>query len=113
MSYELRGALLNQPISASEGKQQCAPNVWLSGEGMCSNFNGFVHGGIESGRREANRVLHAIGRRHRPPPPSLCDVVSGRLRDPRRPTAHDAWVAEAAEAAEAQASRANDLQADR
>eukprot|EP01062_Namystynia_karyoxenos_P062448 TRINITY_DN55329_c0_g1_i1.p1 TRINITY_DN55329_c0_g1~~TRINITY_DN55329_c0_g1_i1.p1 ORF type:complete len:560 (+),score=150.26 TRINITY_DN55329_c0_g1_i1:82-1680(+) len=71
-------AELMRPLRAHE---HCSPRVWLSGEATCGNFNGFVHAGVLSGRRDAQRVLHAMGKG--PAPESLCDAHSTRLRGPR------------------------------
>ena len=73
----------------------CKPNVWLSGEGTCGNFNGFVHAGLLSGRREARSVLHALGRLPHPPP-SLCDAQSTRLRSAARASFAEVAAADAA-----------------
>ena len=46
----------------SAAPRACAPRVWLSGEAFCPNYNGFMHGGLLAGRRDARRVLAALGR---------------------------------------------------
>ena len=48
-------------VSGSD-THSCPPRVWLSGEAFCPNYNGFVHGGLLSGRRDARKVLEALGR---------------------------------------------------
>lgn len=69
-----------RPLAA---RVTCTPRVWLSGEALCPNYNGFVHGGILAGRRDARKVLAALGR---PLPPSSheedamgCNAPSTRL----------------------------------
>jgi hypothetical protein len=52
-------AMFSKPLSPSAS---CAsPSVFLSGEAMCANMNGFVHGGLLAGRRDAGTVLKALG----------------------------------------------------
>lgn len=59
----------------------CPPAVWLSGEASCPNFGGFVHGGLLAGRRDARKVLEALGRVAPAPAPfDACDASSARLR---------------------------------
>ena len=52
----------NAAMPLATGGPSCAPRVWLSGEAFCPNFNGFVHGGLLAGRRDARRVLAALGK---------------------------------------------------
>ena len=54
------------PLAAHSPPDQaggaCEPRVWLSGEAFCANYNGFMHGGLLAGRRDARSVLAALGR---------------------------------------------------
>ena len=69
--------------TSSVNASSCPPRVWLSGEAFCPNYNGFVHGGLFAGRRDARHVLTALGRK--PPPPDGdedsvgCDHPTNRL----------------------------------
>jgi len=62
---------------------ECIPRVFLSGEGMCGNFNGFVHGALLAGRKASGQVLQAMG--FAPSVDSACDWQSLRLRNAWRP----------------------------
>lgn len=84
LSSDADHVLAAAPLAASA---RCAPRVWLSGEAFCRNYNGFVHGGLFAGRRDARRVLRALGK---PTPRELylpgeevsigCDVDAGHRR---------------------------------
>jgi monoamine oxidase len=50
------------------------PKVFLSGEAFCANMNGFVHGGLLAGRRDAVKVLNALGQAVKEHDVSLCDA---------------------------------------
>ena len=82
---------LRRPLDAAQADGleagACAPRVWLSGEGTCLNFMGFVHGALEAGTRDARHVLHAL-RRAGPPGTSGCEEEVGLHR------ARDAWTAQ-------------------
>ena len=72
-------------MPANASNATCPPRVWLSGEAFCQNYNGFVHGGLLAGRRDARQVLMALGR---PLPAMLpgeekdfgCELTTSRVR---------------------------------
>jgi monoamine oxidase len=75
------GMPLSAPTPPASGQfppRACPPRVWLSGEALCPRYNGFVHGGLISGRRDATRVLAALGVNGSFAANDGCDMTLGR-----------------------------------